>query len=290
MSTDQTATNPVEDSTVLSDTGVADLDTTGSETNDLGTEGEGEAQTDEPAEDIEEIEHEGKKFKIPTALKPALMMNADYTRKTQELSEQRRAWEQERTQHTQADAEHTKLLGINAALDAQLEQYGQINWSEASAKDPAGAQAAFMHYQQLKDAKAQTDQAIQTHQTTRSAEAESLRTKQLQDANAVLAKEIPAWDKPETKTQLANYALSQGFTAQELSQVSDPRLIKLIHTAMTNAGKASQAAKVEQIAAGQKTQPAQAVRGAGGKFQVGADTSDFAAFEKMADDKLKKRA
>src|SRR5438093_10948162 len=49
---------------------------------------------EEPDEErFEEIERNGKKATIPAWLKPELMMQADYTRKTQELAEARRAFE-----------------------------------------------------------------------------------------------------------------------------------------------------------------------------------------------------
>jgi hypothetical protein len=57
--------------------------------------GQGEQGSDEESEAIdpaeEEIEHEGRKYLVPKALKPLLLMQADYTRKTQEVAEQRRA-------------------------------------------------------------------------------------------------------------------------------------------------------------------------------------------------------
>src|SRR5215204_3179929 len=65
-------------------------------------EGPTEAETE--AEELEEIERNGKKYKIPTALKSELLMQQDYTRKTQEVAEQRRAIEAEQ----QALEERTK--------------------------------------------------------------------------------------------------------------------------------------------------------------------------------------
>lgn len=44
-------------------------------------------------DDLEEVEHSGKKYRIPKELKPALMLQADYTRKTQEAAEARRAFD-----------------------------------------------------------------------------------------------------------------------------------------------------------------------------------------------------
>src|SRR5688572_6710404 len=54
-------------------------------------------EDEEPEEEpFEEIDRNGKKATIPAWLKPELMMQADYTRKTQELAEARRAFDAER--------------------------------------------------------------------------------------------------------------------------------------------------------------------------------------------------
>jgi hypothetical protein len=83
------ATNPVEGEdkaeAILPD--AQEVDPAGQ--SDQAPDEEGEAI--DPAEDGEEIEHEGRKYLVPKALKPLLLMQADYTRKTQEVAEQRRA-------------------------------------------------------------------------------------------------------------------------------------------------------------------------------------------------------
>ena len=55
----------------------------------------------EPPPELEEVEHEGKKYQIPKPLKGALLMQADYTRKTQEVAEQRRAVEEQQRQYAE---------------------------------------------------------------------------------------------------------------------------------------------------------------------------------------------
>src|SRR6476660_325944 len=56
-----------------------------------GDEDEGSQDDQDEDDDSEEVEFGGKKYKLPKDLKPALMMEADYRRKTQELAEQRRS-------------------------------------------------------------------------------------------------------------------------------------------------------------------------------------------------------
>lgn len=286
---EQAATNPVEDSRPLSDTGVADQ-TVSDETLDLGGQDEGGEEAgdvDLTDEEVEEIEHDGKKFKIPTALKPALLMHADYTRKTQEHAAQVRDWESQRAQQTQVSDELLNLRATKIAIETQLGHYEKVDWQTWLTSDQAAAQAAYMQYQQLKDVRGETDVAITKAKEAEASQMETDRSNRLRESAAVLAKEIPGWS-PEVASKVATFAQSHGFTAQELSQVDDPRMVKILHLAMGNATNATQRQQVERIAAGQKTTPAQPVRGGAGTQFGRADTNDFAAFERLADAKLKK--
>ena len=71
--------------------GVANLNEHDDGANESGDGQPQDGQATNQDDDSEEVEHEGQKYRIPKALKSALMMNADYTRKTQEVAEQRPA-------------------------------------------------------------------------------------------------------------------------------------------------------------------------------------------------------
>lgn len=113
-------------------------------------EGDEEGKPDGEDDESEEIEHDGQKYRVPKAVKPLLMMQQDYTRKTQEVAdlrrqheEQAKAWETERTQQAESleelRAEHVKVGVIERQIEAtkaSLEQpvyqggpaLGDINW------------------------------------------------------------------------------------------------------------------------------------------------------------------
>ena len=85
-------------------------------------------------DDSEEVEHDGHKYRVPKALKPALMMHSDYTKKTQDLAEERKALqagEQTLKQHAETQRkplvlsryEHVRLLSPDA-LEAHANQPG----------------------------------------------------------------------------------------------------------------------------------------------------------------------
>jgi hypothetical protein len=64
-----------------------------------GDERQAEAGSAAPAaEELDDVEHQGKTYKIPKALKGALLLQDDYARKVQELDEQRRSHEEQARQ------------------------------------------------------------------------------------------------------------------------------------------------------------------------------------------------
>ena len=108
----------------------------------------------EAAEEFEEVERNGKKFRIPKELAPELLMQSDYTRKAQEVAEQRReieaareAYEQE-VQFREATWQETAAL-VN--IEQRLAQFQNMDWRRYVAERPQEAQAAQAEYMQLQN-------------------------------------------------------------------------------------------------------------------------------------------
>lgn len=195
----------------------------------------------EPVEDdSEEVDYEGAKYKVPKALKPALMMHRDYTQKTQEVAEQRKAVEAEReaiANQAKAHQEYIQEFAQVVAIDNALKQYEKVDWQQLNAQDPVQAQSLWFQYQQLDKARNAAVGQIQQKEATRrqqeeqkALEAKQATAKQIQECYATAAKEIKGWG-PELIKQLDKTANELGFTNDELSQVKDPRFIKLLHEA-----------------------------------------------------------
>ena len=240
-----------------------------------------------PYEDLEEVLHNGETFTIPKKLKPALMMQADYTRKTQELAHQRRAWEAERAEQAEAMhtgfAERARLQGIDDAL----EQLETLDWRALEAADPQQAQALWAEYAQLADARQEVAAVMERQGWEEALAAQHDHAVRVQDGLDVLSREIEGWS-PDLAGKLMDFGQSElGFTPEEMSQVMDPRLIKLLHRAYDGATRAFQHQRAGAIAQAQRTSPARTLRGSGGGLRVAADTSDFAAFERLADARMK---
>jgi hypothetical protein len=89
-----------------------------------------------------------------------------------------------------------------------------------------------MQYTQLKDARQQTIARLQQMEQQRAIETQQELAKRIEEGHAVLKRDIPNWG-PELAKQINDFAVKEfGFQPQELAQVIDPRVVKVLHAAM----------------------------------------------------------
>lgn len=170
---------------------------------------------EQPEED-EEIDIDGKKFALPKSaaerLKSERLMQADYTRKTQEVADSRKAIEAEREQVKQAAAQQQQFIKEIAkvhAIDDQLEQYKALDWNKLSDEDPVGAQKLHFQFQALQSERQNAANAVAQKQNEHALNEQQATAKQIQDAEAYVQREIPGW-KPERAAELNEYASKLG--------------------------------------------------------------------------------
>ncbi len=202
----------------------------GDDQTELDADSSEEEQTEE---ELEEIEREGKKYRIPKALAPELMMQADYTRKTQEVAATRAELEARATavaQQAETVAALREDYGKLHGLKAQVEAYSKVDWTALGAEDPSNAQAHWMQYQQLRDAYQIAEQDVSKKEQARLQEQQQSAAKALEETERVLSRDIPGWG-PELVKELVGTAAQAGVSVQELQSLTDPRLWKLLHKA-----------------------------------------------------------
>lgn len=187
-----------------------------------------------PAEDDLEDEVEGVKLRgkkdIVEKLKAERLMHADYTRKTQELSEQRKAFEASAAQQAQLTQNYLREVAQIVSVDERLNQYSQVDWQKFSDNDPQAAQKAWIEYQQLREAKGQLVNSLTQRQQQAALQAQQESAKQLQEAAAVVAREIKGWG-PQRQSELRKFATDIGYPAEVLAGVTQPAFIKILDMA-----------------------------------------------------------
>jgi len=210
-------------------------------------------------EELFEIELDGETYALPPSLKGAFLRQADYTRKTQELAEHRRAVESER----QAAAEERRALrkassdrATLLALDAQLDAFEEVDWDGLGQADPPRARELWASYQETADLREQFAYALSHREAQDELAAARESAEAMTATGAQLREEIEGWS-PEVAAKLVDYAQAFGVTLEELAQAADPRLWKLLH-------KAWQAEQASEANAGtQAVRPAITLAGGG---------------------------
>lgn len=263
MPLEDTATNSV----VGGDT--SDLDTAA---NDTGVDAEGQQADDEPeldddgnpieVDDSEEIEHDGQKYKVPRALKPLLLMQADYTKKTQDLAERSRAVEAERQALHQTSQAELDTYAFAKSLEAQLGQYERIDWDAWHENDPFAASAATSKYQVLQRQYQQATGQLSNLRSQRAFQKQQDTAKRTEEGRAVLTREVPGWND-DLKAKLITFAAGYGFDRSEVDDMeTDPRVAKVLHAAFTGSETTRKAKAAQGHVAAQQAQPAAKVRAA----------------------------
>ena len=188
---------------------------------------------EQPEDETVEIDYKGQKYNLPPELKDAFLRNEDYTQKSQTVADDRKALESQQQQFQQAaQMQQQNMQGHAqlAALQNQLQQYTNVDWDAFSESDPTAAQKAFFSYTQLKDATTNLGNQLQQQQSQALQQQQVSLAKQTEQGKAELARDIKGWST-ELAQKLNTHGETYGFTSQEMDQVNDPRMVKILNDA-----------------------------------------------------------
>jgi len=226
------------------------------ETQDESLEEESEEELEEEStEDADESESEeevlyavtinGEEHTIPLdELIKGYSRQSDYTRKTQELSEQRKSIEANQSQWNaevqQIQAERQQyvsaLQNVIENSMGSLDQFATVDWDTLKNDNPLEYITKRDEYREAQDkvrqAQFQQQQAQQAYQQ----ESQQNHRRVLQEEHGKLVAALPEWGEQETRQKLSGdikeYALSQGYTTEEISSLIDHRSLMTIYKAM----------------------------------------------------------
>jgi len=282
---------------------VVDEGATAEDTNTTqGVEAEAEQQFDEdgnpiesePAEEEDEIDLDDEtKLKLPKSqaekLRQAMLRQADYTRKTQELAETRKAFEVERDTHNQMSEQEKAATTQLTLIDHQLQQYASVNWQAWEQNDPFGAQAAFRQYTLLKDARGQITGNLQSMAQQRTLQQQQETAKRLEQGAAELARDIKDWSPTKAAALVEHGKTRYGFSKDELDSVDDPRLIKVLHDAYQWNEHQKKQKATKQVQAAQAVRPAAKVGSPGVPQNKLADNLSTEEWMRRRTEQLRKK-
>lgn len=190
-------------------------------------------QTDGQGPEEVEVTYDGKTYLLPPELKNALLRQADYTRKTQEVAQGRKALEAAHAEHHQSVAgsrAHIQDAARIVALNDQLAQFAQVDWRALQAQDPARAQALYQEFQQLKTLRDHAARAWRQKDQDQALDSQRATARRAQALNAQMPRLIADWS-PELDSKLAVYGTEQGLSRDEMAQAAlqNPHFLRLLH-------------------------------------------------------------
>lgn len=198
-------------------------------------------EQEQEAERVLKLKHDGVEIEKPESEVITLAQQGfDYTQKTQKLAEERKyvetmtatIKEQEKAFQQQVEIQAALIQEVAAvtAIDKQLSQYQNLNWQQLSDSDPVEAQKLFFAYNQLQVQRGQAINALNGKKQELTKAQSEAKAKQLELGQQILAKEIPGWNEDMAKN-IAITGREYGFSNDELSNLTDPRAVKLLHDA-----------------------------------------------------------
>lgn len=249
------------------------------------TDDEQDEETEaQPAEELFTVQVDGKPVQVTRdELLKSYSRQADYTRKTQELAEQRKQHEAE----SQADREERKqraeaLAKLQDAINAVTPR--EPDWHTLRATMPpaefAAEYAAWSQHKeemrQIAEERKRADEAVEADRAKQF-------TEHLREQHRLLTEALPEMKDPEKakalRADLASAAESVGFTAKDLDNVTDHRLMLLLAKA-AKYDKAQKARPAIQQKIDEKVKAAKP--GPAGSLKPKTPTKAAAALKRLA--------
>jgi hypothetical protein len=203
-------------------------DESGDETTDEQSEDSDETEEDEQPQ-VFTVKVDGKEIEVTLdELQQGYSRTQDYTRKTQQIAETRKAVEAEAAAIRAEREQYAQLLG---ALQQQLESAGEqpIDWDRLYAEDPI----EWVRQRELSRDKQERQAAIQSEQQRLSQLTAQQRTEEMKATLAkeseALIKAVPEWkDEKKAKAEkalLIEFGQKVGYSEDELKNVFDHRAV-----------------------------------------------------------------
>jgi hypothetical protein len=241
----------------VDETAAADEDAEDATEDEAADEEEEDDEAEDEAPKLVTVKIDGKTAEVPLdEVVAGYQRQADYSRKTAALAEERKQLVQEYAEvQTERQYYAQALTSLQQQLATQAEQ--QPDWDRLYAEDPIEwvRQREVYRARQEKAAAAQIEMERLANQQT--AEQRQALSQQLQTERGRLLEKVPTWKDDKVwerdRNALREYGRSFGFSDEELSRAYDHRAVAALYKAM----------KYDQLLAAQKStrpDPARAIQ------------------------------
>lgn len=212
-------------------------------------EGAASEEPEQPAEeDAEEVEFEGKAYKVPKELKGALLRQTDYTQKTQEVANLRRAVE-DKQQFLDAQQQLMTAAYQEAAeykaLQMQAQQYESLDWASLYNADPGQALKLRDQRDKLTREIADKEKALQAKVQQQQQMRQMHLQKQMDLGRQELARRVGNLTDSDRQAAIQQ-AQALGYSQDEIGALTDARVMHAIVELARLKSRSDSAAKVAE--------------------------------------------
>ena len=214
-------------------------------------EGQAEEETEEEVTEEEErdiVAEEDLKYTIKVdgeelevgidELKNGYQRQADYTRKSQALAEQRKETEGIQSERQRLEQERQMyangLQMLQEQQSAKLNDFDTVEWETLKQEDPYQYMIKKDEYRDAQESINSLAAEQRLVQQEQAQQAQQARSHFVQQEYARLIEALPEWNdsKSTVKKDVQEYATSVGFRPEEISQLADHRSVLIIKKAM----------------------------------------------------------
>ena len=185
------------------------------------------------------IKVDGEEYEVGIdELKSGYQRQADYTRKSQALAEQRKGTENIQSERMQLEQERQMyangLQMLQEQQSAKLNDFENTDWTTLKEEDPY---AYMLKKDEYRDAQEKAANVVQQQQLIQQEQAQGVqkaRANFVQQEYNRLVDALPEWNDKEStiKKDVQEYAVSVGFRPEEINQLADHRSVLVIKKAM----------------------------------------------------------
>lgn len=199
-----------------------------------------EETTTENNQELFDITINGKSQKVNLdELKEGYSKGSDYTKKTMELSEQRRSIDTE-LDTISKDKEAVKKMREDYAqklqvVEQNLQTDDNIDWVQLAQNDPTDYAVKKAEHDRKKELQSQVQQERQKLAEEQRKEQELIYKRHIEAERGKLVNTLPVFGDeqkaPKIMQEIGNFAIKQGYTEQEVNMIVDHRAVKTLYDA-----------------------------------------------------------
>lgn len=189
----------------------------------------------------EKIVLDGEEIEVSTLKewKASGLRQADYTKKTQAIAEERKAWEAQKASEEAAFRKEwlDKLASVSGVVADELQEYTKLDWDALKQDDPFQYALKMADYQR---AQAKANNVARMNQAEIEAEQKKGAEQQkkfLEEQAQLVKKLIPEFADPTKSatlvTEMTSYLKNTGFSPEEIAGIQDARALKIIKDAIS---------------------------------------------------------